>query len=112
MSAIGNLLLSICTAQTSGYVPACNNSINAGLKQTGYEQMISKKEKKLESNFIKDIKKALGEKTTNVTAATLYLAKIASDKKVTFGLPNMGICDRMSNEITNNSYSLRLEWIF
>lgn len=54
----------------------------------------------------------LGDTSVQVVGGSVFLAKTAVSKSLTFGLPNMGICDSIKTEIKQDKSVLKMEWDF
>jgi len=54
----------------------------------------------------------LGTTVIDVAGGVGYVYRVYRNKAIDFKLPNLGICDTVSNHITPNSYTLNLKWNF
>lgn len=101
-----------CSNIYQNHQDACSSAMLATAKQTKIYQIDEKTENyyTLQANSLAN--DTLGNGTVDVIGSTAYAYKAYKNKAVDFKLPSMGICDSASNHITNNSYSINLNWHF
>lgn len=107
-------IASLCMGLTSSsqYNQACNKASEAGYKQVGVYKLINDGESKTIQYATTLGQDKLGKTTMETGEAGVFLYKVYKSKSLTFKLPNVGIADQMSNQITPNSYKLNLVWHF
>jgi len=105
-------ILSLCSTLTTGsqYDQACNKAVEAGTKQTGTYQLLDSYETKTISYTENEASYHLGDESVSAVGATVYAYRTFRTKTLKFNLPNMGICNSVSNDITPNSYALHMKW--
>lgn len=90
---------------------ACINALNATAISWGYKTQIDKAQSVATSKATSTAKDVLGDKEW-VIVGTAMAAKAVKSKHLNFKLPNIGVADTISNDITPNSYGLTLQWRF
>lgn len=112
MSLMAWAISMACSSNTSVDQNACNKFLEASAKSTQVYQNEEKTENyfrvmatdKADNYFGKDVEKVGG--------GAYFGYKVYRDKAVDFKLPNMGLCDTLSNRVTPNSYSINIKWNF
>jgi len=112
MSATAIMIVSACMGFSGVQKDACEKSLEAAGKQSGIEQNINTAEKKITKDADDKARKVVGDTGVGIVGSTLYVAKVVRDKNVQFNTPNFGICDRITNEVWIDKYSVKLEWRF
>jgi len=101
-----------CAKTPTGYSDACSHALEAGSKQSQIYQYEDGQENRLKSNARNEAIYYLGKEPIELAGAGLYVYKVYRDKSIIFKLPNMGLCNDLSNKITPNSYTLNIGWVF
>lgn len=91
---------------------ACEKALQAGSKQSGVETAANDEEKRVTQKADAKAKEFLGEKAVGVVGGTVFIAKTISEKKVTFGLPTLGVCDSVKAQVSDKASELKIEWNF
>lgn len=113
MGAISNMILSACLSVHPGQArQACDNAVQAGLKQSGVEKHLDKTEKRIKRKAENQVDEFVGQEGKVIIGDSLLLIKTISDKSVKFKLPTFGLCDSATNEIGVDSYKVNMEWRF
>ena len=111
MPLLATAFTSVCVGLMPGtYDMACNKALEAGTKQTGIYQQSEQVENKSLEYVTEKGEKNLGKPVAVVLASGPFLYKSYKEKTLRFNVPNFGLCDRISNEITPNSYSVKFGW--
>lgn len=112
MGLIDTLIVTSCVGLSGVQQDACNKALEAGSKQSGISQTMNTYEKH-ELNSLQDgAINYLGKDTVNVLGGMGWLTKSLVEKKASFGLPNFGICDKLTTEINTNTTKLVFKWMF
>lgn len=112
-SGVVALMIAAACANLSGpQKDACQKGLEAGGKQSGAEQIIYSTQKKIENNAKEAVQSFLGEEGMGVAGGTIFLTKTVINKSVKFSLPTLGICDKVTNQVGPDKYSLLMEWHF
>lgn len=103
-------IVAICLSASGQYNTACNKALDAGTQQAGIRQSADN----LENKSV-DLAKTKGTETFGsvpVAVATvgIFSYKVYKAKSLNFKLPNVGIADTISNQITDKSYKLIFTW--
>lgn len=110
-SLFSSAIIAFCTATAPGqYNNACTNAVDAGTRQAGIRQDFDAAEKQTVNYLNHKVSKMTPKTLQEVVGASVFLYKTAQDKRVQFGLPTMGMCDSLSNEITPSSYVVTFKW--
>ncbi len=112
MGILTSAILSACLSTPGDYAQACSKVVQQGGQQSGISQDIDK----YEAKFIKDLNNStveeFGENGKYALESGLYLASAVAGKKINLSVPNMGISDKMTAQISLNTYMLLLQWRF
>ena len=108
-----SMLISSACANINVYAnhqDACNKFMEVSSQKIGLEQT----DQKIENYYTLEAKTTatnnLGPAAIDVAAVGAYSYKVYRNKAIDFKLPNMGICDTLSNHVTPNSYSVNMGW--
>lgn len=110
--AITAIITSMCMGLSGNGHDACYKAGEAGAKQSGIEQEVDTLQKHVERDADKTAHEYLGETTMSVAGGGVFVVKTIVDKSLKFNTPTFGLCDRITNEVGINKYSLHLEWGF
>lgn len=110
MPLIGLAIAAACQNTYANHQDACTHFLEASTKQTQIYQYDEKAENYFTTEATNFTVSNFGTETVDVVGSTVFVYKIYKNKSVNFRLPTMGICDKASNSITENSYSLNLSW--
>jgi len=91
---------------------ACVKGLQASAKQTGVEQRANTIEKEQTRNLENVAYEYVGKDNAQIVGGMGFATKSVIDKKAYIGLPNLGICNRMSLEVDQNTQKLLLQWKF
>lgn len=109
---LSSAIVAICISAQGPYNEACNKGVEAGAKQTGIYQEVDWAEKAT-LKFANDKAEAtLGKKPMSAVGVGVFVYRAAKNKKVNFKLPDIGVCDSITNELTPTSYNINLQWKF
>lgn len=109
-SLLGNAIIALCVSASGQYNQACNKALDAGTRQVGIRQDADALEDKSLDLAKITATKNLGPAPVAVATAGVYTYRVYKEKSIVFKLPNMGIADTISNQITDKSYKLNFEW--
>ena len=112
MSLLENAILSLCMSASSQTNLACNNAIQAGAKQSGFEQSTEAYERQEALYYESGSYNALGKTNAEAIGGTLWLTNAIVSKKASIGLPTLGLCDRLALEANGNESKLVFKWSF
>lgn len=113
MGIIDTLIVTSCMGFQAGQAQdACQKALQAGSKQSGIEKVVNNKEQQITKKADQTAKEMLGETTVGVVGGTVFLAKTISEKKVSLGLPTLGMCNSIKAEVSDKQSQLKLEWKF
>lgn len=112
MSAIAIAITSACLNLSGPAQQACDKALEAGAKQSGIEQNVDQIEKHIERDADQKGHYYLGDTGMEVVGSTVFVAKTLIDKSLKFNTPTFGLCDRITNQVGPDKYSLQLEWRF
>lgn len=107
-SLMSTAIAALCASAQGQYNAACTNAFDAGTQQSGIRQSVDK----AEDGTVKYVESKLDDKEKEALAVAGFVFKGAKEKKITFALPNGGVCTRITNEIATDRYSLVLKWEF
>lgn len=107
---IGMACSSITTWQN--HQDACTHFFEATTKYTQVYQTDEKTEGYVTDRATVTAKENLGTTAVDTVGGVAYTYRVYRNKAVDFKLPNLGICDSVSNRITLDSYTLNLKWNF
>lgn len=99
-----------CSNIQTNQVDACTHAMEAATKQIQLYQYEEKTENYLMTYAQNTADHSLGKTAEDVGGGTVYGYKVYRNKSITFRLPNMGVCDTLSNNVTLDSYSINLTW--
>ena len=108
--AIGMACSNISTYQN--HQDACNSFFNQSSKALQVSQTDEGIENYFTSKTQNELDNYLGKDIEKVGVGGYFVYKTYKSKEVDFRLPTLGLCDRASNRITENSYTLNLTWNF
>jgi hypothetical protein len=112
MGVLDSLIVFSCVGLAGQQNDACNKALVAGSKQSGIEQTTDTYENHQLKLLEKDAYQLFGENAVNVVGGTAWVTKSLVEKKASFGLPNMGLCDKLVTEINQNEAKLVFKWKF
>lgn len=111
-SLLSSVIVAACVGAHGNVHEACVKSLDAGTRQTGIRQNVDQ----IEDDFIRYINMRLANELSKeqqkVLGAAGFFFKVAKDQKINFRTPTLGVCDRIENELTPNSYLVRFGWYF
>jgi hypothetical protein len=112
LGLIESTILSICMSASGQANLACTNAVQAGAKQSGFEQMTNS----YESHQVRILEEGtysyMGRENAEIAGGTLWLANAAVTRKASLALPNFGLCDKLSTEVNRDSARLVLRWFW
>lgn len=112
MSLLGSAILTVCMGATGNYQPACNNALEQTARTTGFDKNMDTFERQSSVYADKLAEEELGEDGKSYLGSTLYLVRVAVDKRVTVNLPTMGWVDQAQSQLTPTSFMLTFRWSF
>lgn len=112
MSAMAILIASACISSSGVKQEACEKGLQAGTKQFGIEKSVNILEDKVQNGAKLTAYDWFGKTGSDVLGGTIFLAKSVKDKSVSFGLPTLGIANRITTTAGVDVYRLNLEWRF
>lgn len=112
MSTISVLIAAACINASGPGKEACSKGLEAGSKQSGIEQQVNDAKDRLEDKAKNQARDIMGETGVKMVGSTFYLAKVVSDKAVSFRLPTFGICDKITSTAGVEGGNFLMEWSF
>jgi hypothetical protein len=112
MGLLESALLSLCVGSTGQANLACNNAVQAGSKQSGFEQVTTDYENHQMKLYEKDADSWLGKDNANTVGGAAWLGYAVATRRARIDLPNLGLCDKISLEADRNESKLVLKWIW
>lgn len=106
------MISAICSSAYPNHEDACAKFLEASERSTpiySYDDKIENYYTSEANNVVKD---SLGTIGTDFVGGAGYSYKVYKNKAIDFRLPTLGLCDRASNHIDTNSYTLNLTWKF
>ena len=108
---LGQAIAMVCvSAATPQYNNACNKALDAGTQQAGIKQQYDNLENKSTELAKNKAISTFGSTPVELVSAGVYTYKVVKDRSVFFALPNMGLADKISNKITDKSYTINFSW--
>ncbi len=111
-SLFGTLIVSACMSVQPAQQDMCQKTLDAGTRQVGVRQQVDRVEDFATNKAEMTIKSNLSPTQLKVTEVALVGYKVVKDRRAAFRLPNMGLCDSISNEISLDTYNVNLNWRF
>lgn len=105
------LITSACMSFSGNGHDACSKAAEAGAKQSGFEQMVDGTETYVTKKADAKAHYLLGDTGMGVAGGTIFIVKTVKDKAVSFNLPTLGICDRISSHLSPENYGLQFVWM-
>lgn len=107
---LGQAIVLMCVSTSGQYNAACNKAIDAGTRQVGLRQNADNLEEKSVELAKTKSTETFGPAPVAVVTAGVYTYKVFKEKSIIFKLPDVGIADTISNQITDKSYKLNFTW--
>lgn len=109
-----NTLMTACTATSHSNMDqaACEKATQAGVQQIGISQYMDSTEEHFVQFLKKKADRNVGKDGQYAVGATYFVARTAQTKSLSFGLPNLGLCDSLKTELNDTQALLRFEWRF
>lgn len=108
--AMTALIAGACLSFSGNGHEACSKAIEAGAKQSGFEQNVNKAEEIVTKEANGKAHYLLGDTGMEVVGGGIFIAKTVRDKSIQFNLPTLGICDRISSHVSPDNYGLQFVW--
>ena len=112
MSALLNLVTSICVTAPGNYNEACAKVIDAGATQSGVRKDLDN----VESRSVGSLKifsdKEFGQDGTDLFVGTAFIANAAASHRFVLDIPNLGLCNELRTEYDQTVYKITAEWRF
>jgi hypothetical protein len=112
MGLLNSLIMTACVGLSGQSKEACVKGLQAASKQSGVE----KRADSFESHQTKIIENAaydyVGKDAVQAVGGVGFATQSVVSKKASIGLPNLGICSKMSLEVNQNTQKLLLQWRF
>lgn len=110
--AMTALIVSACVGLSGVKQEACEKGLEAGAKQTGIEKGVDAIQKESERKAKYIALDLIGKSGMDMVGGGIFLVKTVADKSVKFNLPTLGLCDRITNRVGVDKYSLEMVWGF
>lgn len=107
---LSSLFSLACQNATPNHMDACTKAFEASAKSSQLYNYSQKSEDYLTTYGKNMSYSILGESSTAAIGGTAFLVKTYRDKKATFKLPNLGICDSVDTKIGIDNYSINMKW--
>lgn len=112
MGLLDSLIVFSCVGLSGQQNDACNKALTAGSQQSGITQTANTYESNQMKMLETDANKWFGQDAVTAVGGTAWVTKSLVEKKASIGLPNLGICDKLSTEINSNTAKLVFKWVF
>lgn len=112
MSSLSALILSSCVGLTDSSYPACINGLNALGKQSGIEQKVDFLQEKSQERSYHLVRYLITDTGISIVGGSAFLYKTIKEKSIQLNPPNMGLCEKITSQIGDKNYNLKLEWSF
>ena len=109
--AMTALITGACLSFSGTGHEACSKAAEAGAKQSGFEQIVDTTQSYVEKRANSKAHYLLGDTGMEFVGGGIFIAKTVRDKSVNFNLPTLGICDRITNHVGTDKYSLEMVWV-
>jgi hypothetical protein len=112
MSAIVNLVTSICLQTPGNYNQACSKAIDAGSQQSGVTNDLNYMERSAGRQARLLAEDHLGQEGVEIITGTAIVINAAATQKFIINLPTFGICNSLKTEYRPSLYKITIEWKF
>ena len=106
------LAISAICAQYNGtrYYDACLNALDKSTRQIGVRQQMDQAQDKVNEIVTRKVDGIVGQPVRDVVAVGGIVLNTARERKISFGLPTLGLASSVSNEVGVDSYKIVLQW--
>lgn len=112
MALLDSLIMSACVGLSGQSNDACQKALTAASKQSGVEQSANTYEQHKLNYLQSGAESYFGKDTVAAIGGVGWATKSAIERKMTFGLPNFGICNSIKFEFNSNVEKLVFQWRF
>jgi hypothetical protein len=84
--------------------------MDKGTRQIGIRQQADQAQNKVNEIVSRKVENIVGQTVREVVAVGGIVYQTAKDKRISFGLPNLGLASSVNNEIGVDSYKLIIQW--
>lgn len=112
MSLLESAILSLCLSHSAQTNVACKDAIQAGAKQSGFEQTMDTFEHRETLYMESGVFSTMGKENAEIVGGTLWVANAAATKRASLSLPNLGLCDNLALEANNKESNLMFKWFW
>lgn len=112
MALLDSFIMVSCMGMSGQQNEACLKAMEAGFKQTGFQQSANAYEEKNVKLLEQDAYLFFGKDNVTVVGGAVWVAKSFADKKATFDLPNFGLCDKIFTQIESGGTHVFFKWNF
>jgi hypothetical protein len=112
LALLDSIIATACIGLSGQGHDACVKGLQAGSQQTGVQQSVNSYESKQTKMLEQTAYNWVGKDSASVVGGVAFVGKAAVDKKASLGLPNLGICSKMSLEVGSKASQLLLKWSF
>lgn len=112
MPLVSAAIAAICSSMNGTYQNACSKGLEATIKVTEVYQTDEKLENYVSIYANNKADRVFGPAAVNVLGGGVFLYNTVNSKTLKFNLPNLGICESVSNQIAPGSYRIDLKWNF
>jgi hypothetical protein len=109
---VSSAIVAICVSTQGNYNDACNKALDAGTRQIGLRTQVDQAEDNSVRLLDQKARMILTTEEYSALGMAGFAYKTAKDKRLNFNLPNFGVCDRITNEVTRSSYNIQFNWRF
>jgi hypothetical protein len=112
MGLLESAILSICMSSSGQARLACSDAMQAGAKQTGFEQMTESYERRETMYYESGTYNFMGQQNAEIAGGTVLVANAVATRKARVGLPTLGLCDNLSVETNGKESKFIFKWFF
>ena len=92
------------------YYDACLKALDAGTRQVGVRQQADNAQNKMNEMISTKVNRTVGKSVIQIVTVGGVVVKTARDKKISFGLPTLGLASSVDNEVGVDSYKIVIQW--
>lgn len=109
---MSQVIMMACIGSAPAYNQACNKALDAATRQVGVRQQVDTAEDKTVQIVSHKAQTIVGNDVTSVVGVGGFILKTARDRSLNFGIPTLGLCSSLRNQIGVDSYAIMAEWRF
>jgi hypothetical protein len=109
-SLFGSFIIAACIGTQGNFQEACTKAVDAGTRQVGLRQEFDTFEDNTYKFVENKVRKEVTPDGVYVLSSAAFAYNTVKKQKLVFTVPNLGICNQISNEIAPNSYLVVFRW--